>query len=84
MGKKNKKDSFELKAEKITFKKKNNKDNGDGDGDKPNNNNIENKPILNFNKYINEALYPLIKQNHNISPSNIKHADIIGNDNCLF
>ena len=61
-----------------------NKDSGDGDGDKPKNNNIENKPNLNFNKYINEALYPLIKQHHNISPSNVNHIDIIGDRNCLF
>ena len=64
--KENKKGSFELKEE-ITFMTRKNKDSGDGDGDKPKNNNIENKPNLNFNKYINEALYPLIKQHHNIS-----------------
>ena len=69
----------------------NNNDNNNGkDDDDDNNNNNHNiiinieQPNININRYINEEFYPIVNNNHNINPDNIRMINIIGDGNCLY
>lgn len=63
----------------------NNNGNDNNNENKENNNNVNNnKYNNNFRKYINEEIYPIVRNHLNINPSNINLVDVIGDGNCLF
>ena len=63
-------------------KDKNNKDNNNNDYPNNNENNLNIIPIQNY--FINQELYPLIRNFKNINPDNLNIINITGDGNCLF
>ena len=63
-----------------TNKKEKDNNNENNDNKKDIKNNFNN----NFRKYINEEMYPVVRNHLNINPSNFNIVDVIGDGNCLF
>lgn len=70
-----------IKEVKEKILKKNEKNNNDNNWNN-NNNNTNNTIKIITNHYINEELYPLVREFKSTKPKNIKILEVIGNGNC--